>query len=179
MAKIPFSKLQVAVNNTVTCVCHESKNGTVIEYEVKNYLPFKEKLTLISNIINQSIDDNNFYNPMRLKLYTVLEITYAYTNLTFTEKMKDDPFKLYDMLISSGIFKNILNIIKDGDWQDIQENITTVIDNIYKYQNSAMGIIDMIKTNYNDLNLDATAIHDKLADPDNLSLLKSIMTELG
>ena len=62
-----------------------SKNET-IEFEVKKYLPIEEKMEMISNIINQSVDDNGFYNPMRIKIFTTLEVIYAYTNLNFTAK---------------------------------------------------------------------------------------------
>ena len=77
----------------------------IVFWHICHYLPFKEKLELVSNIINKSIDDNGFYNPMRVKMNMVLEVTYAYTNLSFTEKMKEDSFKLYDILMSTGIFK--------------------------------------------------------------------------
>jgi hypothetical protein len=33
-----------------------------------------------------------------------LEIIYNYTNLSFTEKMKEDPFKLYDILINNNLY---------------------------------------------------------------------------
>ena len=149
MAKVPFSKLQACIDGQVSQVSYKDKSDKDIYYEVKHYLPFKDKLEMITKIINQSIDDNNFYNPMRVKLYTVLELTYAYTNLSFTEKQKEDPFKLYDLLVSTNIFSNIVSVISDnGEWKDIQDTIITTIDNIYKYQNSAMGILDMIKTYY-------------------------------
>ena len=111
MAKVAFSKLQAKVNNDVVKVTHLNNGGEETVYEVKHYLPFDEKLDLVSRIINNSIDDNGFYNPMRVKMYLVLEVTYAYTNLSFTEKMKENPFKLYDVLVSTGIFTNIIEAI--------------------------------------------------------------------
>jgi hypothetical protein len=48
-----------------------------------------------------------------------LEVVYAYTNLSFTDKMKEDPFKLYDILVSTGIFADITNIICEKDWAEI------------------------------------------------------------
>jgi hypothetical protein len=100
MAKVPFSKLGLKVNNDVTVITFND-----YDIEVNRYLPFKEKTELASNIINYSVDDNGFYNPLKVKLYMVLEVVYAYTNLTFTPKMKEDPFKLYDALVSSGLFE--------------------------------------------------------------------------
>jgi hypothetical protein len=113
---------------------------------------------MISKIINQSVDDNGFYNPMRIKIFTVLEVVYAYTNLSFTVKQKEDPFKLYDLLIGTGIFKDIVNYIYEDDWKEIQETIITTIDNIYKYKNSAMGIMEMISSDYSNLDLNASEI---------------------
>ena len=174
MAKVPFSKLQASVNSNEHQNFYCNKAGEKVYYEVKEYLPFAEKLELVSRIINQSIDDNGFYNPMRVKLFMSLEVVYAYTNLSFTEKMKDDPFKLYDILVSTGIFTDIINAIDDNDWEEIQESVWSTIDNIYKYRNSIMGIIDTMKNDYSSLEFDATAIQERLADPENLELLRGL-----
>ena len=56
------------------------------EFEVKQYLPINEKLTLISNVLNNAHDENNFSNPVKVEVFTALEIMYAYTNINFTEK---------------------------------------------------------------------------------------------
>lgn len=179
MAKVPFSKFQAKVNNEVTKLSYCNLAGEEIYYEVKHYLPFAEKLDLVSRIINQSVDDNGFYNPMKVKLYTVLEVVYAYTNLSFTDKMKEDPFKLYDILVSTGIFADIVAVICENDWKEIQENVWTIIDNIYKYRNSAMGILENISKDYSNLDLDASEIQQKLADPENMQLLRDVLTKLG
>lgn len=179
MAKVPFSKLQASMNNSDCILSYCNKAGEEIKYEVKTYLPFKEKLDLVSRIINQSIDDNGFYNPMRVKLYLTLETAYTYTNLSFTDKMKEDPFKLYDILTSTGIFTDIINVIKDGDWLEIQENVWSTIDNIYAYRNSVMGILETVTSDYSNLNLDATEIQKKLADPNNMDFLRDVLSKLG
>lgn len=179
MAKVPFSKLQAKVDGGVTKNFYYNLAGEEVYYEVKHYLPFEEKLELVSRIINQSIDDNGFYNPMRVKLYMTLEVVYAYTNLSFTEKMKEDPFKLYDILVSTGIFTDIINVIREKDWSEIQDNVWSTIKNIYDYKNSVMGVLEMASSDYSDLNLDAQNIQKALGDPENLSLLKNVMTKLG
>jgi hypothetical protein len=104
MAKVPFSKLQTTVNNAVKVLSFSNKAGEEVCFEVKQYLPYKDKIELVSNIINYSIDDNGYYNPMRVQLYSTLEVVYAYTNLSFTEKQKEDLFKLYDLLVGTNIF---------------------------------------------------------------------------
>ena len=178
MAKVPFSKLQAKVDNEVTKISYCNLAGEEIYYEVKHYLPFAEKLDLVSRIINQSIDDNGFYNPMRVKFNMVLEVVYAYTNLSFTDKMKEDSFKLYDIFISTGLFDKVIEVI-EIDWNEIQESVWSSINNIYKYRNSAMGILENVVSDYNNLNLDATEIQAKLADPENMALLKDVLAKLG
>lgn len=179
MAKVPFSKLQASINGSDCQQFYYNKAGEEVYYEVKQYLPLKDKVEMITNIINQSVDDNGFYNPMRVKLFMTLEVVYAYTNLSFTDKMKEDPFKLYDILVSTGIFLDIVNAMGEREWPEIQENVWSVIKNIYEYRNSAMGILEAISTDYSALNLDATEIQEKLSNPDNLSLLRDVVTKLG
>ena len=179
MAKIPFSKLDMKVNTRDFVMCHENSKGEVVQYEVKNYLPIKEKMDLVSRIINQSTDDNGFYNPMRVKLYTTLEVVYAYTNLTFTPKQKEDPFKLYDLLVSTGLYDNITSHICAEDLEELEGSIWDTIKSIYNYRNSVMGILDNVVTDYSNLNLDASEIQKKLADPQNLELLREVIAKLG
>ena len=179
MAKVPFSKLDVKLNSRDIVVSHENSKGETIQFEVKSYLPIKEKMDLVSNIINQSTDDNGFYNPMRVKLYTTLETVYAYTNLTFTPKQKEDPFKLYDLLVSTGLYDNITSHICNEDLEELEGSIWDTIKSIYSYRNSVMGILENISADYSNLNLDATEIQKKLADPENLDLLRAVMSKLG
>ena len=178
MAKVPFSKLQAKVDGGVTKLFYYNLAGEEVYYEVKNYLPLEEKLELVSRIINNSTDDNGFYNPMRVKFNMALETVYAYTNLSFTEKMKEDSFKLYDILMSTGIFKQIVEVIYD-DWIEIKKDVWDTINTIYSYKNSVMGILDTISTDYSNLNLDATEIQKKLADPNNMQLLRDVINKLG
>ncbi len=179
MAKVPFSKLQANVNGSDCKNFYCNKNGEEVYYEVKQYLPLKEKLDLVSRVINQSIDDNGFYNPMRVKMFTVLEVVYAYTNLSFTDKMKEDLFKLYDILISTGIFTDIVNSIGEKEFKTVEDDIKNTIDNIYKYKNSVMGILDTISSDYSGLSLEAADIQKKLAEGEGVAFLQDVMSKLG
>lgn len=179
MAKVPFSKLQACVDGCSCQTYFYNKAGDKVYYEIQHYLPMKEKIELINRVINQSIDDNGFYNPIRVKIYLTLEIVYAYTNLSFTDKMKEDPFKLYDLVVSTGLFHDIITAIEDHEYATIREDVYSTIENIYKYRNSVMGILDAVKSDYSNLDFDASIIQEKLANPENMDLLKSILTKLG
>lgn len=173
MAKVPFSKLNLKKIDKVQVV---TING--LEVEVKQYLPVAEKLELIANVLNNSADDNNFANPVKTYVLSHLEIIYAYTNLSFTDKQKEDPAKLYDILETNGIIDSIILAIPPSEYDNLIEDITSTIDAYYKYKNSALGILEAATTDYKNLDLEASDIQKKIADPDNLTLLKDVITKL-
>ena len=183
MAKIAFSKLGLKKNTDVNKLIWNEQ-----EIEVKQYLPIAEKLDVVANILNQSIDDNNYYNVARLHVFEVLEVVFAYTNISFTDKQKEDPQKLYDLIMSSGLWHALCHYedcgkdtgaIPDDEYEQIHWWVEEMIDNIYKYKNSALGIMQTIATDYENLNFDSEAIRENLSDPDNLGLLKNVLTKLG
>ena len=174
MSRVPFSKLNLKKIDKVQVV---TING--LEVEVKQYLPVAEKLELIANVLNNSADDNNFANPVKTYVLSHLEIIYAYTNLSFTDKQKEDPAKLYDILETNGIIDSIILAMPPSEYDNLIEDITSTIDAYYKYKNSALGILEAATTDYKNLDLEASDIQKKIADPDNLTLLKDVITKLG
>lgn len=174
MAKVSLTKLGLKVNQDIKTI---EFNEQIIE--VKQYLPVNDKLELISNVINASHDDNNFANPVKVSIFTTLEILYAYTNINFTDKQKEDPKKLYDILISSGLVSEVVKIIPEVEYNEVLRGISDSINSIYAYKNSLMGILDTIVNDYNNLNLDSSKIYNDLADPDHLAFLKDVLTKLG
>ena len=174
MAKVSFAKLGIKTDSSIEKI--QFGEHTI---EVKKYLPMQEKMEMISNIINLSADENRFYNPMKLDIFTALEIMDNYTNISFTEKQKDNPAKLYDELVSSGLYNKVLDAITAEEWYYINNTLTETVQAIYSYQNSAMGILDTISQDYSGLKFDAEGIQKLLADPNNLSMLKDVLTKLG
>lgn len=174
MAKVGFTKLGLKINQDVNYI--EFNEQTI---EVKQYLPVNDKLELISNVINSSVDNNNFANPVKISVFSTLEIFYAYTNINFTEKQKEDPTKLYDMLISSGLVAAVANAIPEAEYHEIMRGIADSINAVYTYRNSVMGILEFISQDYSGLDFDATTIQSKIADPENIALLKEVLTKLG
>lgn len=176
MAKLAYSKLDLnkSINKEFVIINFNSQDIEVIQY-----LPIEKKLDLITKIINESIDDNGYYNPCRVELYILLEVIFAYTNISITEKQKENIFKIYDNFVSSGLDKIILDAIPDMEYHYIVKSVKDTIENIYKYKNSALGILEIISKDYSALDLDAQKIQQELADPDNLNLLKDILTKLG
>lgn len=174
MAKVSFTKLGLKSNNEIAIIDFNEQ-----AIEVKQYLPVEEKLDLITNVLELSHDQNNFSNPVKVSVYTTLEIIEKYTNVNFTDKQKENPTKLYDLLVGNGFAAAVIKAIPEPEYHEILTGIKQTIESVYKYQNSILGILDTISQDYSNLNLDASEIQKKLADPNNMELLKNIMTKLG
>ncbi len=175
MAKVPFTKLKCKINENEVPV--QIGEETIA---VKQYLPIQEKLGLISRVVEFAHEqDNNFSNPVKAGVYRDLEVIFAYTNISFTEAQKKDLPKLYDMLYSSGIIKAVIDNIPEDEYLEIVWGIKDSIEAIYKYQNSALGILDGIKHNYNETNFDVEKLQEAIKDISNTPLVKEIMPLLG
>ena len=174
MAKVSLTKLGLKVNQDIKNI---EFNQQIIE--VKQYLPINEKLELISSVINSAADENNFSNPVKENVFLTLEILYHYTNINFTDKQKEDPVKLYDLVVSSGLVNKVTDLIPEEELDEVINGVAQSVKAIYTYRNSVLGILESISKDYSNLDLDATEIQQKLADPDNMALLKQVLTKLG
>lgn len=174
MAKVAFSKLALKKQEKVKLV----KIGN-FDIEVKQYLPVNEKLDLIARVLNGAHDENNFPNPIKIEVIGTLEIIMAYTNISFTEKQKEDVAKLYDLLDSNGVVNTIIAAIPEEEYNFVIDGIDDTIEAVYTYQNSVLGILENITQDYSNLELDAQKLQEKIADPNSVSLLKDVLTKLG
>ena len=127
MAKVSFNKLGLKVNiNEVPVQIGEETIA------VKQYLPIEEKLQLISRVLEQAHDiENNFANPVKTDVYMILEIIEAYTNISFTEKQKEDSAKLYDLIVSSGLWDIIFNELNKEDYGKLLNYIEKSIKSFF------------------------------------------------
>ena len=83
-------------------------------------------------------------------MYAALEIVYAYTNITFTDKQKEEPAKLYDLLDTSGFLDQLTATMDSSEYVYIINAIDEIVDNYYRYKASALGIMETISTDYKD-----------------------------
>ena len=174
MAKVAFSKLALKKQEEVKLV----KIGN-FDIEVKQYLPVNEKLDLVARVLNGAHDENNFPNPIKIEVIGTLEIIMAYTNISFTEKQKEDVAKLYDLLDSNGVINTIIAAIPEEEYNFVIDGIDDTVEAVYAYQNSVLGILESVSQDYSNLELDATALQKKMAEPGNMELLKDVLTKLG
>ena len=174
MAKIAYGKLGLVKNTEVKEFVWNNQKIEVIQY-----LPIDQKTQMFERILQNSIDDNGYYNITKINFWIDLEVVFTYTNITFTDKQKEDLFKLYDIMKGTKFLKTVKDNMDTEELAEIIETIWDTIKNLYQYHNSALGIMQAISTDYSNLNLEASEIQEKLADKDNLSLLKDVITKLG
>jgi len=149
-----------------------------VKIEVRQYLPLQKKLEVLTNIINASTDDNGFYNSAKIDFNKTLEIIFAYTNIKFTDKQKEDPMKLYDSFYSNGLAKEIFNLIPERELNWFDKHTCITIDKIYEYRNSVYGILDALNTDYSNLNFDVDKLKNALANDEGVDFLKDIIEKL-
>ena len=87
--------------------------------------------------------------------------------------------KLYDLVETSGLLKEVTNTIGYEELDKVYQMLMETVEAVYTYNNSIMGILDTISQDYSALDLEASNIQKKLADPNNMSLLKDVMAKMG
>ena len=175
MAKISLNKLNIKKNDVEANIINI--NG--VDVEVKQYLPVNEKLDLISWIINQSADDMKFYNVGKLIIFKTIGLLRYYTNINFTDKQLENAAELFDLIYTSGLSSNIIGAIPTTEIEFIDKVLMDTVDSIYKYQNSIFGILNAVTTDYQNLNFDVSELQKNISNPENLTLLKDVVTKLG
>lgn len=175
MAKIAFTKLGVSKNTEVKNIIYNEQT-----VEIKQYLPVEKKLDLVSEILNQSMDNYGYYNPARLHIYTLLNIVYEYTNISFSNSKKEDVYGLFDALKGSGLFDLIISAIPEEEIMFIQEATEETIKSVYAYKNSAVGIISAISEDYKNAEMDVEKLQaDLVNNKSEIAFLKEVVTKLG
>lgn len=165
MAKITYASLKLKTNTEVNKFKWEDK-----EIEVLKYLPISDKYDLIMITLQKS-KQNDFYNPILVDLYFHLNIIYMYTNISFTDKQREDEMKLYDTLQSTGLLEEIIKNMPEEEYEDCWNKITEYIDNEMQYSTTTAAALKAIVT---DLPAQAQAAMDIVNsfDPEKFQAVK-------
>lgn len=138
MAKISYANLKLKPISTTSSFEFGGQ-----EIEVLNYLPIEDKYDLVM-ITLQKAEEDGIYNPLLLDLYFHLHLVYMYTNLSFTEKQKENEPKIYDTLVSNGFFDKLLNVFNENEYDELMGYIHELMDMNLTYKNTAGAILQSI-----------------------------------
>ena len=151
MSKVSYANMKLKVNNEIKTF---DFNGN--EIEVLSYLTIEDKFDLVMITLQQSLV-NGIYNSVKLEMYFNLNLVYMYTNISFTDKQKEDEEKIYNTLKTNGFFDKMLAIIPDDEYKELLGYIEEQIEKDMQYNLSAASIIKSI---VNDLPTQAQAAMD-------------------
>ena len=149
MSKITYSSLKLKIKDEIKEI---DFNGNKIE--VKQYLPVSDKIDLV-DITLQKAKEDRLYNPIKVNMYFHLHLIYLYTNISFTEKQREDEEKLYDVLDSNGLIDAVVAAIPESEYVDLLNKTAEKIDNELQYNTTTAAIISSI---INDLPAQAQAM---------------------
>lgn len=138
MAKVSYANLKLKVDQRV-----ETFDFGGQSIEVKQYLPIEDKYDLIM-IALQKAEEDGVYNPVKIQLYFELYMVYMYSNISFTDKQKENETKLYDTLASNGIIASILELIPDEEYNELMSYMKELIQVKTTFNNSAAGFVNQL-----------------------------------
>lgn len=138
--KVSYAKLNLKVNNQTNTFKFMDN-----EIEVLKYLPVEDKYDLIM-IALQKAEEDGIYNELKLDMYFHLYLVYMYTNISFTEKQKENELKLYDALQSNGFIDQLLQTMDTVEYRHLLHLLSTIKDDLKYYKNTAGAILQRIIT---------------------------------
>lgn len=138
MAKVSYANLKLKVDQRVKTFDFGGQS-----IEVKQYLPIEDKYDLIM-IALQRAEEDGIYNPVKVQLYFELYVVYMYSNISFTDKQKENEPKLYDTLASNGIIAAILELIPDEEYNELMTYMKELIQVKTTFNNSAAGLVNQV-----------------------------------
>lgn len=133
--KVSYANMKLKTNTAVNAFefCGQ-------KIEVLKYLPAADKYDLLMITLQKSLE-GNIYNEFKLNLYFELNLVYMYTNISFTEKQREDEFKLYDTLRSNGFFELFYEALDDKEYEELFDQIAELKATMEKSKGSVAGVI--------------------------------------
>jgi hypothetical protein len=162
-------------NTSITSQIHKLK--------VKQYLPLDDKFSAILEILNYSVDDNDFPSPIRVAAWSDIMLVKYYTDLDIQDHLdtinEEDYAKFYDLLIQNKVISDVKASIPPAEYETFMSTAELTVNKYYQAKNSIRGILESVTQDYSNLDLDASEIQDKLNNPENLAFLKKVVDRLG
>lgn len=174
MAKINLKQLiTIKATEPVTI------NINNVDITVKQYLPLDEKMELVQRVLNRAVDETGFFSPMRLEVILELEVIRTYTNINITDKMMDDPGKIYDQIENNGIWRDISSTIPWKEYQGLRQAVDDCATAVTSYQTSLLGILKTVNQNYTTTGADVKDLLQELGTIENSDVLKQVLANLN
>lgn len=136
MAKPTFASMKLKIKDDVATFTVDDK-----VVSVKQYLPIEDKYDLVM-IALQNSKEGLYYNQMKMDMFFSLYLVLLYTDIQFTDKQKEDLFKLYDILESNGIIAQTISCIPESEYNMLYEQLMQLSQDIMTSEQSFGGILN-------------------------------------
>lgn len=158
----------------------ETKTITIKDQEVivQQYLPIEKKVELLTEVGAAAIG-NKWINPMLMDSMFITKVIEYYTNISFSEKQKQDHGKTFDKLIMNGIVDAVLAAVPNAELQILTKWLERMAESITKYNNSALGIMENLANNYDETKFDVEDLAKTLDAPQFKEIVKTLTDKDG
>ena len=166
--KVSFASLGLKIDDAVK----EVEIQENVKVNVKQYLSVSDKNDLIY-ITLQKAEENGIYNDFLLDVFFHLNLIYSYTNLSFTDKQRENEFKIYDMLNYNGIIDKVVAAIPEDEYKELWDAIDNIKKDTLTYKNTAGAVLQSV---INDLPRNAAAAKEIVESwsPEKFAQIKSL-----
>ena len=146
MEKVKFEDLGIKFSEDIEKIIFNNK-----EIEIKKYLPISQRYDIIMIALQKAYEDG-VYNPLKLDEYFNLNIIYSYTNIEFSDELREDEDALYDMIETSGLLNAVLLAMDKDQYQEMVNILTEITDVKQTFENSVAGTLRKF---FNEVSLNA------------------------
>lgn len=80
-------------------------------------------------------------------MYFELYLVYLYTNISFTEKQREDELRIYDNLKSNGFFDLFFQALEENEYNELFNLLNTMKKANVEHQHSVAAVIESVINN--------------------------------
>lgn len=140
MAKVSFTNLKIKnIEKYKTCNFNEN------EIDILQYLSIEDKYNMV-NIVLQESYENGVFHPVKIEALFYTYLVIMYTNIHFTDKQKENIYKLYDNIKAIGLLDFVIKNIEEQEFNDLLSLFEQTLEEKNKYQLSLAGMLNSISS---------------------------------
>lgn len=139
--KVSYTNMKLKVNTEVNTFEFAGQ-----KIDVLKYLPAKDKYDLLLVTLQQATEEGA-YNDFLVSMHFELNLVYMYTNISFTEKQREDEYKLYDTLKSNGFFNLFYQALNEDEYNELFASLNALRKDTIAYRMSMSSVLNNLVNN--------------------------------
>lgn len=140
--KVSYTNMKLKVNTEVNTFEFAGQ-----KIDVLKYLPAKDKYDLLMITLQEATEQGDAYNDFLISMHFELNLVYMYTNISFTEKQREDEFKLYDTLKSNGFFNLFYQALNEDEYNELFASLNALRKDTITYKLSMSSVLKNLVNN--------------------------------